>query len=53
MDKLDNVSMKTPYPMPKAPMNTARGKDPGVKRLAKYPIKGGFFTKKPGMKGDC
>ena len=45
-------------PMPKAPMHTNQGKDPGVKRLEKHGIKSGFFTKKPGMKGypriaDC
>lgn len=39
--------------MPKGKLNSHGGKDPLVPRLEKHPIKSGFFTKKPGMKGEC
>jgi len=51
--KYQDMSMNTAAnPEPQAPMNTNKGKDPGVKRLEKHSLKSGFFTKK-GMKGDC
>lgn len=50
MKKYGDMSMG--HEMPKQPLSTNGGKDPATKRLAKHPIKSGFFTKKT-MKGDC
>lgn len=51
--KYDDMKMKKDaYPMPKESMNSNGGKDPGVKRLEKHPIKSAFWTKKH-AKGQC
>jgi hypothetical protein len=53
MVKYDDMTMnKSANPAPKASMNTNGGKDPGVKRLEKHPIKSAFWTKKH-AKGQC
>lgn len=39
-------------PVPKGSLGSGKGKDPQVKRIAKHPVKSGFFTKKS-KKGQC